>query len=193
MIFSHRKYSRLDRRPRWKLLVPLVASLTLLGTAACAIKPGQESTPGGKDSALPSTAPSSPSPQTASPPTAGSDQPGSKIRVLIGDTVLTGRLWDNATARSLIAQLPLTVNLRDHNGQEKTGPLPQELSMDGMPEGDDPMPNDIGYYAPGNDVVFYYGDVGYWNGIARIGMFDSSMDVIKDQTGDFTATIELAD
>ena len=29
------------------------------------------------------------------------------IRVIVGDTVLTGRLWDNATARDLIAQLPL--------------------------------------------------------------------------------------
>jgi hypothetical protein len=28
--------------------------------------------------------------------------------VIIEDTVLPGRLWDNATARDLIAQLPLT-------------------------------------------------------------------------------------
>ncbi|WP_308113630.1 cyclophilin-like fold protein [Arthrobacter sp. ISL-30] len=110
----------------------------------------------------------------------------------MGDTVLTGRLWDNANARSLITQLPLTVNLRNHNGQEKTRHLPQVLSMDGMPEGDDPVPQDIGYYAPSGNIVFYYGDVGYWNGIARIGEFDSSMDVIKDQTGDFRARIELA-
>ena len=33
------------------------------------------------------------------------------IRVIVGDTVLTGRLWDNATARDLIAQLPLTLTL----------------------------------------------------------------------------------
>ena len=64
--------------------------------------------------------------------------------------------------------------------------------MDGVPAGDDPFPRDIGYYAPAGDLVFYYDDVGYFNGIVRIGQFDSDMDVIASQVGDFTATIELA-
>ena len=113
-----------------------------------------------------------------------------QIRVIVGDTVLTGRLWDNPTARDLIAQLPLT--FRDFNGVEKIAQLPRKLSMDGVPAGDDPLPRDIGYYAPSGDVVFYYDDVGYFNGIVRIGQFDGSVDAIVSQTGDFTARIELA-
>jgi hypothetical protein len=115
-----------------------------------------------------------------------------QIRVIIGDIVLTGRLWDNATARDLIAQLPLTLTFSDFNGLEKIAPLPRKLSTDGVPTGDDPLPRDIGYYAPSGDLVFYYDDVGYFNGIVRIGQFDGNMDAISSQTGDFTARIELA-
>ena len=114
------------------------------------------------------------------------------IRVTIGDTVLTGRLWDNATARDLIAQLPLTLSFRDFNGVEKIALLPRKLSMDGVPAGDDPFPRDIGYYAPSGDLVFYYDDVGYFTGIVRLGQFDGSMDAIVSQIGNFTARIELA-
>ena len=115
-----------------------------------------------------------------------------QIRVIIGDTVLIGRLWNNATARDLIAQLPLTLTFRDFNGVEKIGQLPRKLSMDGVPAGDDPFPRDIGYYNPSGDVVFYYDDVGYFTGIVRIGQFDGSMAAIVSQTGNFTARIELA-
>jgi hypothetical protein len=126
--------------------------------------------------------------QTSQP--ASSETP---VRVIIGNTVLTGRLWDNATARDLITQLPLTLTFRDFNGVEKIGLLPRKLSMDGVPPGDDPLPHDIGYYNPSGDLVFYYDDVGYFNGIVRLGQFDNNMDAISSQTSDFTARIELAD
>lgn len=61
-----------------------------------------------------------------------------------------------------------------------------------VPEGDDPEPEDNGYYAPSGDLVFYYDDVGYCDGIVRLGVFDSDMNVIRSQTGRFTATVELA-
>lgn len=114
------------------------------------------------------------------------------IRVIIGDTVLAGRLWDNATARDLIAQLPLMLRFHDFNRVEKIAQLPRKLSMDGVPAGDDPNPREIGYYAPSGDLVFYYEDVGYFTGIVRIGQFDSSMDAIVRQTGGFIARIERA-
>ena len=114
------------------------------------------------------------------------------IRVIIGNTILTGRLWNNPTARDLIAQLPLTLTFRDFNSVEKIAQLPRKLSMDGVPAGDDPFPRDIGYYNPSGNLVFYYDDVGYFTGIVRLGQFDGSMDAIVSQTGNFTARIELA-
>lgn len=104
---------------------------------------------------------------------------------------MTGRLWNSATARDLIAQLPLTLTFSDFNAQEKLATLPRKLSLEGVPKGDDPNPREIGYYAPSGHLVFYYTDVGYFNGIVRIGQFDGDMNFIMKQTGDFIARIEL--
>ncbi len=124
-------------------------------------------------------------------PTSQPTTSGTLIQVIIGNTVLTGRLWDNATARDLITLLPLTLTFRDYNNQEKLAPLPKKLSLDGVPPGDDPLPGDIVYYAPQGVLVFPYSDFGYFTGIVRIGKFDGSVDAIKNQTGEFSARIEL--
>jgi hypothetical protein len=116
-----------------------------------------------------------------------------RIKVTIGDTVLTARLADNATARDLAGQLPLTLIFKDFNKVEKIAKLARPLSIQGMPEGDDPEISDIGYYQPSADLVFYYGDVGYWSGIVRIGRFDNTMELIEQQDHDFRVTIERTD
>jgi hypothetical protein len=113
------------------------------------------------------------------------------IWIVIGNTVLTGRLWNNATARDLIAQLPLTLTFSDFNVQEKLASLPRKLSLEGVPRGDGADPRDIGYYAPSAHLVFYYAKVGYFNGIVRIGQFDGDMNFIMKQSHDFSAKIEL--
>jgi hypothetical protein len=118
---------------------------------------------------------------------------GTPITVTIGDTSLHARLWDNATARDLMSLLPLTLTFTDYNNVEKLSRLPRALSLEGMPHGAGAAPADIGYYAPSNDLVLYYRDVGYFPGIMRIGQFDDSVDVIARQTGAFTAEIERVD
>lgn len=65
------------------------------------------------------------------PATSGS----TAIRITFGDTELRARLLENATARDIAAQLPLTLNVRDHNNAEKTGPLPRKISTEGAPAG----------------------------------------------------------
>jgi hypothetical protein len=67
------------------------------------------------------------------------------------------------------------------------------LSLEGAPEGDDPVVGDIGYWSPDGSLVFYYGDVGFWNGIVRIGEFDGEMAAIERQSDDFGVTIERAE
>ena len=135
-------------------------------------------------------------PETGAPSPATDDQQtspadGTPIRITFGETELTARLDDNATARDLAAQLPLTLSFRDHNNVEKTAPLPRELPLEGAPEGHDPAAGDIGYWAPDGDLVFYYdSDAPFFNGIVRIGEFDDEMDAIQRQSQDFTATIE---
>jgi hypothetical protein len=85
------------------------------------------------------------------------------------------------------------LTFRDFGNVDKIAPLHRELSLDGAPEGDDPAIGDIGYWAPGGDLVFYYGDVGFWNGIVRVGEFDGEMEAIERQSGDFTVTIDRAE
>ncbi len=115
------------------------------------------------------------------------------IRITIGGETITGELNDNPTAQDLADQLPVAVTLADFNGVEKVGELPRPLTMEGVPAGADPEINDIGYYRPTNGLVFYYGDVGYFNGIVRIGRLSASgMKIIRSRSGSFSINIEAA-
>lgn len=113
------------------------------------------------------------------------------IRITVGDQTFIAQLADNPTARDLVDQIPLTLQFRDFNGVEKIAKLPRPLTMEGVPAGADPEINDIGYYAPSGDLVLYYGDVGYFNGIVRIGRLDAAdMSVIERQPDGFELTID---
>jgi hypothetical protein len=160
--------------------------LALLATVALSACGGAD-----EDGDQPAGAPETSTPSPATDDQAASPADGTPIRITFGDTELTARLDDNATARDLAAQLPLTLTFRDHNNVEKTAPLPRELSLEGAPQGHDPAAGDIGYWAPGGDLVFYYdSDAPFFNGIVRIGEFDGEMDAIQRQRDDFTVTIE---
>jgi len=113
-----------------------------------------------------------------------------RVRVRVGDRVFRAELYDNPTARDLADQLPLTITMDDLNRLEKTGPLPRALTTDGVPAGSDPEVDEIGYYAPGRDLVLYYGDMGYYHGIIRIGRFQDSIDLIADEPDGVSVTVE---
>jgi hypothetical protein len=128
---------------------------------------------------------------TPSAPRAIKEAAVTDIQITVSDQSFTAQLADNATARDLVDQLPLTLQFRDFNRVEKIAKLPRPLTMEGVPAGDDPEINDIGYYAPSGDLVFYYGDVGYWNGIVRIGQLRAEdMSLIERQPDGFELTID---
>src|SRR5829696_9107872 len=97
------------------LLIALLATVSL---SAC----GGDDEDGNQPAGGPGTSTSSPSPTSDDQQTRPAD--GTPIRITFGDTELTARLDDSATARDLAAQLPLTLTFRDHNNVEKTAPLP---------------------------------------------------------------------
>ena len=114
-----------------------------------------------------------------------------KIVITLGEKRFGAVLRDSAASRDLLQQLPVTVDMVDHGGVEKTGPLPSPLSLDGQPEGADPDVGDVGYYAPGNDLVVYYGDQSYFPGIVVLGRLDEGAAAqIADLRGSVTATVE---
>ena len=183
---------RHSRRPRCRRYLLALALLATISLSAC----GGGDEDGDRASGAPGA--SAPHPSTGPSPAPGDQDvnpsEGTPIRITFGETVIPARLHDNATARDLAAQLPLTLTFRDHNNVEKTAPLPRELSLEGAPEGHDPAAGDIGYWAPGGDLVFYYdSDAPFFNGIVRIGEFDGEMDAIERQGGDFSVTIERAE
>ncbi|HAM43970.1 MAG: hypothetical protein KIT69_18940 [Propionibacteriaceae bacterium] len=115
------------------------------------------------------------------------------IRVVIGDQTLRARLWDNPAARSLLDQLPVTLDFSDYGRQEVLAEPPKPLKMEGMPAGESAPSGTIGYYAPGRAVVLYYADVGRYDGIVRIGQLDGDTTVLEGWSGARSVTIERAD
>ena len=53
--------------------------------------------------------------------------PDNKLRITIGSVSFTGTLADNATATAFKALLPMTVSMREMNGNEKYYYLPDNL------------------------------------------------------------------
>ncbi|MDO9408661.1 cyclophilin-like fold protein [Patulibacter sp.] len=161
------------------LVLPVLAAVSL---AAC----GGSETAGDRGDAPPRTT----SAATDASPISGSDG-GATAEGRLGDTTrnigitvdgseFVGRLDDNATARGLAALLPQTVTMSDHDGAEKTGGLSRPLSTEGAPDGHDPRAGDIGYYAPGGDLVLYYDDAApYFDGIVRIGRFSGDLGALR--------------
>jgi hypothetical protein len=154
-----------------------VVGLTLTGC-------GDNVQPGDTRTGTPSTSPS----RTNSSPHQEDEM---KIQITIGNQRFQATIFDSAAGRDLIAQLPLTIDMTDHGSVEKTGHLPAPLSLDGQPDGADPDVADVGYYAPGNDLVFYYGDQSYYPGIVIIGRLDGdAASRIADMKGAITATVQ---
>jgi len=113
------------------------------------------------------------------------------IRITVANQSIIAKLADNPTGQDLASQLPLTLSIRDFNRVEKIAELPRPLTMERVPAGEDPDINDIGYYAPSNNLVFYYGEVGYFNGIVRIGQVaGQDIQLIERQEDGTQITIE---
>jgi hypothetical protein len=102
-----------------------------------------------------------------------------KIRLKVGDTVLTATLIDSATTRDFISLLPLTLTLKDYAGTEKISDLPKRLSTEDAPSGSDPSVGDITYYAPWGNLAIFYRDFGYSSGLVILGKIDSGIEVLN--------------
>jgi hypothetical protein len=113
-----------------------------------------------------------------------------KIRLKVGDTVLTATLIDSATTRDFISLLPLTLTLKDYAGTEKISDLPKRLSTESAPSGSDPSVGDITYYAPWGNLAIFYRDFGYSSGLVILGKIDSGIKALN-VLGSVKGTIEL--
>jgi hypothetical protein len=169
----------------------LLAATAVLATG-CADHASTGAGPGGPPSprASTSSAPSTTgSPQSSARATNPSDA-ARRIELTVGDTNLTATLNDTAASDDLLGQLPLTITMRDFGSVEKIGRLPAPLSTTGVPTGADPAVGDLGYYAPWNNLVIYYGDQGYHDGIIRLATLNGDITAVGRLNGDLTAHVE---
>ena len=185
-----------ERLPRRGMAGALARAVAAAAIAACSSGVTDTDQPRQPLSSL--TAPASPSGTSPSAPadknttTSEDSQKGSvDIQIRINDQRFAATLTDSAAARDLLAQLPVTLDMSDHGGVEKTGPLPSSLSLEGQPDGADPDIGDVGCYAPGNDLVLYYGDQSYYRGIVVLGRLKGEAAArIAELDGAVTAVIE---
>lgn len=91
------------------------------------------------------------------------------IHLTVDGRPIAASLNDSATARDFAALLPLTLELEDFHQAEKIVDLPRRLSTSGAPKGAAPKAGDLGYYAPWGQLVLYYRDVPYADGIVILG------------------------
>ena len=120
----------------------------------------------------------------------GAENVAMKIRLTVGDKVLTATLIDSKTTRDFISLLPLTVTLKDYAGTEKISDLPKRFSTEGAPTGSDPSVGDIAYYAPWGNLAIFYRDFGYSSGLVILGKIDRGIEAFN-VPGSLKVTMEL--
>jgi len=101
-----------------------------------------------------------------------------KLKVTIGDVILTATLADNPTAKDFISLLPLTVKLDDYANTEKIFYPERKLSTQGAGS-INALVGDITYYSPWGNVAIFYKDFGNSSSLIRIAKIDGNIDVLK--------------
>ncbi|MFF3036717.1 cyclophilin-like fold protein [Arthrobacter citreus] len=174
---------------RYRLFPSLVLIATAFAMAGCSSNQG-----GITDNRQPapqSSASGPAAPQSSAKPASQSPSAATPIVIELPGQSVAGELDGSAASASLLAQLPLTLEFRDHSGQEKLAPLPAPLDLGDAPAGSDAAPLTIGYYAPAQSLVLYYRQVGYFSGIVPLGTYQDA-DALQNQADGFTATIRSA-
>ena len=114
------------------------------------------------------------------------------MKITAGDHTFTAVLADNSSAealKELLAEVPLTIDMRDYASMEKVGPIGTSL-----PTNDEQISTGAGdiILYQGNSLVIYY-DTNSWN-FTRIGKIE---DVTREEllaalgSSDVTVTFSL--
>ena len=113
-----------------------------------------------------------------------------ELTVTNGDATVVFELNDSPAARSLLAQLPLTLDVRPFSSNEQTFYPPEALDTAGTPAITSAQAGTLAYYAPWKDVVMFYG--GFSGGergvLFELGKAVEGADAIRGLSG----TLRLA-
>ncbi|AIX99997.1 hypothetical protein ART_0399 [Arthrobacter sp. PAMC 25486] len=103
-----------------------------------------------------------------------------KIALSIDGIHVEAELYDHPVAGELAGMLPLDLIFNDFNNVEKVASLGRSLTLHGVPDADAPQPGEIGYYAPTQGFVLFYGSPGRWPGLVRMGRFSYDLEALRD-------------
>jgi hypothetical protein len=113
-------------------------------------------------------------------------------RILIASDwgTASARLADNEASRSLVRQLPLTIEMRDHLRQEKTGTLPSPLPENGRQT---PFHKGmLGLWGADHFVIYYRDGRVPQPGIIVLGQVSGEVSIF-DRPGTVTVRITRGD
>jgi hypothetical protein len=113
-----------------------------------------------------------------------------RIRISSEWGEITAELADNAAARSLAGMLPLTVEMRDHLRQEKTGELPSALPD--LPRQLDFAVGILGLWGSRDFVIYYKGGRVPRPGIVVLGKVMGDVSIF-DRPGPVVVRIRRAE
>jgi hypothetical protein len=113
-----------------------------------------------------------------------------RIEISSGWGSVTAEIADNAAGRALLEMLPLTIEMRDHLRQEKTGDLPSPL-----PEGErqqDFSVGTLGLWGSSDFVIYYREGRVPQPGIVILGRVEGDVSIF-DQPGNVTVEVTRLD
>jgi len=114
-----------------------------------------------------------------------------RIHFTLPRVTFTVALEDNASARDLLAMLPLTLELRDFHGIEKIAHLPERLTTEGAPAGASARAGDLTLYAPWGNLAFFYRPFEYAAGLVPLGRIEGDPAVLESIRDGDTANVTL--
>jgi hypothetical protein len=100
---------------------------------------------------------------------------------------VTAELVDNAATRSLVQMLPLTIDMRDHLRQEKTGNLPSPLAA--VERQLDFSTGTLGLWSSNHFVIYYRDGRVPQPGIIILGRVTGDVSIF-DRPGPVTVRVE---
>ena len=162
-----------------KLLTLLAAGALALSLTAC----------GDNASASNYQSENKPTPTTATAPAESTDGQ-TAITLTIGDKVLSAYLNDSAPAKSLIAQLPLTVTLNDSGNDFCGGNLNIDYANSDVSSGY--HNGDLAFWTPANNFVIFVGgeeNSANTGNLVNLGKITESQEVLDSLAGRIDVTI----
>ena len=96
-----------------------------------------------------------------------------KLKISVGTHIFTATLYNNATATAFKARLPITVSMRDLNGNEKYFDLPNNLPSDASNPGTI-RTGDLMIYGS-NTLVLFYKTFSTSYSYTRLGRIDNPL------------------